>query len=282
VKIWQISHWIDLLYVFIQNENVQGRQEESAILRTEQENPITAIRERAKMIEMEGVAGSGKSTLLMALGHRKGRNMTLPPPCKIRNLPSLVRVLLIWLPIYLAKYRHARWFKPNEIRTIGYLEIWLSYIRPRIVAKDLIVALDPGSVYWLSSLKEFGPPFTRDRVFQRWCEERRDQWRSALDLIVWLQAPHELLLQRVMSGNEWHEAKSRSSAASLEGFARLSVSYGRVNAEMLRRKKIRVFHYHTDLVSVGKMIDEIHSTVDLGGQMMSLSYSIEQKLSRNG
>jgi hypothetical protein len=248
----------------------------------EQENPITAIKERPKMIEMVGVAGSGKSTLLMALGHRKGRIETLPPPCKIRYLPALVRVLLIWLPIYLAKYRHARWFTHNEIRIIGYLQTWLSYIRPRIIAKDLIVALDPGSVYWLSSLKEFGPPFTRDRVFQRWWEERLDQWCSALDMIVWLEAPHELLLQRVMSRDEWHEAKSRSSAASLEEFGRLSVSYGRVIAEMLRRKKIRVFHYHTDLVSVGKMTDEIHSTVDLRGQMMSLSYSIEQKLSGNG
>lgn len=251
------------------------------ILGMVKENPINVIMERPKIIEMVGVAGSGKSTLLMALGRRNGRIETLPLPRKIQYLPALARIVLIWLPIHLAKYRHARWFTPNEIRTIAYLETWLSYIRRRIAAKDIIVALDPGSVYWLSSLKEFGPPFTRDRVFQRWWEEKLDQWCSALDMIVWLEAPHELLLQRVVSRDEWHEAKFQSSAAALGEFARFGFSYGQLIAEFLRRKKIRVFHYHTDQVCVGKMVDEIHSTVDIRRPIMPLSYSLEQKLSGN-
>ncbi len=257
------------------------QSKEWTILSVVRENAIEAIMERPKIIEMVGVAGSGKSTLLMALSRRNGGVETLPLPRKIQYLPALARIVLTWLPIHLAKYRHARWFTPNEIRAVAYLETWLSYIRRRIAEKDIIVALDPGSVYWLSSLKELGPPFTRDRVFQRWWEEKLDQWCSALDMIVWLEAPHELLLHRVVSRDEWHEAKFQSSAAALGEFARLGVSYGKLIAEFLRRRNIRVFHYHTDRVSVGKMVEEIHSMVDLGRRIISLSYSLEQKLSGN-
>lgn len=212
---------------------------------------------------MVGVAGAGKSTLLKALARRNGKIQTLPVPSKVQYLPVIAKIALVWLPLYLGKYRHTRWFTLGEIRIIGYLETWLDYIRSQILAKDLVVILDPGSVYWLSALQEFGPVLTKDRRFRRWWDDKLNQWSSALDMIIWLEAPSEMLLQRVLSRNEWHEAKYQSPQAALEEFERFRAKYERLVPEMASRKNTRVFHYHTDQISTEQMAEEIFSAVDL-------------------
>jgi shikimate kinase len=222
-----------------------------------------AIAERPRIIEMVGIGGAGKSTLLKALAKRNGKIQTLPVPSKIQYLPVIAKIAFVWLPLYLGKYRHSRWFTLEEIRIIGYLETWLSYIRSQALAKDLVVVLDPGSVYWLSALQEFGPELTKDRRFQRWWENKLNEWSSALDMIIWLEAPNEMLLQRVLSRNEWHEAKYQSPQVALEYFERFRVWYKRLVPEMASRKNTKVFHYHTDQVSTEQMAEQIFSAVDL-------------------
>jgi hypothetical protein len=239
--------------------------------RREEANPIGTAKECPKIIEMVGVAGSGKSTLLTALGKGDSRLERFPLPPRTRYLSALARIHLVWFPIHLAKYRNGRWFTWDEIKNIGYLDAWLRYIRTLVCSPDVIAVLDPGSVYWLSSLKELGPPFTGDKVFRRWWEEKLDQWCSALDMIIWLEAPHEMLLQRVISRDEWHEAKSRPPAAVLEEFARLGVSYEKLISEMVRRKKLRVFHYRTDQVPAERILAEIDATVQLGKRILAFT-----------
>ena len=96
-------------------------------------NPIGTEKECPKIIEMVGVAGSGKSTLLKALCQGDSSLARFPLPPRIRYLPALARILFVWFPIHLARYRHGRWFTWDEIKNIGYLEAWPGHIRSLMV-----------------------------------------------------------------------------------------------------------------------------------------------------
>ncbi len=218
---------------------------------------------RPTLIEMVGIGGAGKSTLFKALNCENQKIQKLEPPNKLRYLPAILMVVFHWLPIYLWKYRCRRWFTWEEIRNILYLDTWLGYVRAQARARDLIVVLDPGSIYWLSSLKEFGPDFTTHPVFRRWWDARLSQWASALNLIIWIEAPNQLLLERVLDREELHEAKSQPPALALEYFERYRVSYSKMVPEVARRGHAHLFHYRSDQVSTGQMAEEIFGAVDL-------------------
>ncbi len=217
-----------------------------------------------RLIEMVGVAGTGKSTLLRALNRRNAQIQELDPPNKLRYLPSILRVIFRWLPLYLWKYRRSRWFTLEETRKLGYLDVWLDYVHSEIKARNLIVVLDPGSICWLVALRDFGPELTKDAQFRNWWEERLDRWARGLDVIIWMEAPIELSLQRVMGRDEEHEAKSLTSEAALREFDRYRLSYIEMVPEMSRRGGARLFHYRSDEVSTEQMADEIIAAVDLG------------------
>ncbi len=245
-------------------ESTEGAQRMTmTVLTTSQVTQTHITAERPRLIEMVGIGGAGKSTLLKALQQRNEKIQTLPLPNKTRYMPVMAKLLGVWFPLYLMKYRQGRWLTMEEIRNIGYLDTWLGYIRSQVRARDLTVVLDPGSVYWLSALQEFGPALTRAPYFQRWWENKLDQWSSALDVIVWLEAPNELLLQRVLARQEWHEAKYQSPQVALEYFERYRIWYQKMIARMTHRKNIKVFHYRTDRISTEQMAEEVFSTVDL-------------------
>jgi deoxyadenosine/deoxycytidine kinase len=127
--------------------------------------------------------------------------------------------------------------------------------------------LDPGSVHWLSSLQEFGPPITKHPEYQRWWKNKLEQWSSALDVIIWLEAPEDLCLQRVLTRDEWHEIKYVSNNSALEELKCYRECYERIIPEMASRHSIKVFHFHTDQISTEQMVDQIFSEVDLWGKL---------------
>jgi thymidylate kinase len=225
------------------------------------------------IIEMAGVAGAGKSTLLKAMKQKNNKIQTVHLPLKIFYLPFLIKVICTWLPLYLKDYRHSRWFTLQEIRDMGYLETWISFIRSQAQTKENIVVIDPGSVYWLSSLQEYGPEITKHPRFQRWWKNRFEQWSSALDVIIWIDAPEEMCLQRVLSRNEWHEIKYISAKSALEQLSGFRKAYERIIPEMASQHPIKVFSFRSDQISTEEMVNRIGSEIDLMGNKTSLPVS---------
>lgn len=224
---------------------------------------MLAMNQRPIIIEMVGLAGAGKSTLRKVLAQRNARIQVAPPPSKAIYLPFLGRDIFLWLPIYLGKYRHSRWFTPQETKLMGYLSTWLPYLRWQAIGKGIVVVLDPGSVYWLSALREFGPEITQSLRYQRWWNEMLFQWTAALEAIIWLDAPDELLLERVLGRDEWHEAKGQPRKQALEYFARYRMWYERVIAAMTGCNGPRVLRFRTDQISPEQMADKVLAVIDL-------------------
>lgn len=209
------------------------------------------------IIETVGVAGAGKSTLYELLRERNPKITKVEPPPKIRYSRFLIMNFIQWYPLYVKKYSHDRWFTWKEIKIMGYLETWLPYLRRQAIEKDLIMFLDPGSVYWLTELKRFGPAITEDNHFLQWWEKMKNRWLNALDIIIWLDAPTDLLFERVMSREEWHESKLMSKDEALASFTKYRESYLTLYKEILPIRKSHIYFFRTDQKTTQAIADEV-------------------------
>jgi hypothetical protein len=226
--------------------------------------PITRIMDqRPHIIEMVGVAATGKSTLEKAMMQRNARIKPFDQPGDISYLPFLIKLAIIWFPLYLKEYRHTRWFTVQEIRNMAYLDTWISRIRHRALLRDDIFTVEPGSVYWLSTLKGCGPEITNHPYFQRWWQREYKRWALALDAIIWLDAPEEVCFERIHSRDQHHQFLDCTAENALAQIKYDREYYQRVVPEMASRYSIKVFYFRTDQISTEQMVEQIFSDVEL-------------------
>lgn len=218
---------------------------------------------RPRIIEIVGVAGTGKSTLRKAMTQRNERIKPFRFPGNISYMPFLVKMVATFYPLYLRKYRHDRWFTIHEIRNMGYLDTWLSRLRLRSLFRNNIYIIEPGSVYWLSNLQGHGPEITRHPRFQHWWNQAMIHWSSALEAIIWLDAPTDTCFQRISSRDEWHQYKfiPPEKAISLLKFYR--EYYERLIPQMASLNALKVLTFRSDQMSTEQITDRIFSELDL-------------------
>ena len=214
------------------------------------------------IIELAGVAGAGKSSLLKAMMQRNGKIRSFPVPPKTVYLPFLLKMYSTWLPLFLGKFRGSRWFTWQEIRNMAYLETWLSFIRSKSRGEEYYV-LDPGFVHWLASLDRFGPEITKHVQYRRWWKDKYEQWSQVADAIIWMDAPEELCLQRVLSRDEWHELKDVPREDALSELKGYRESYGKIVPEIESKYPNKVLYFRSDQTSTEQIAAQLFSDTGL-------------------
>ena len=222
------------------------------------------LSEQPRVLELVGLAGAGKTTLEHALHLRNAEIRLVLAPSKARYVPFLARGVSLWLSSLLWRYRGSRWFTLDEIRLVGYLEVWGPYLRVCGRTPGSVAVLNPGSVYWLAALREFGPSCFESYSCGEWWDRMLNRWAALVDLFVWLDAPDSVLLERIHSRTQWHEAKAQPDSQVLERFAHLRRRYGQILAEMTVRGGPEVLHFQTDHVLAEQMADRVLAALCLG------------------
>jgi thymidylate kinase len=149
--------------------------------------------------EIVGPAGAGKSTLfelLLAEGH----GVRAPKLGRSRRTPLLAWHAASALGSVL-RYRALRGMTPERLLAMAYVQalaVALGQVRPD---GGPAVLLDQGPVYFLSR-----PFATRPRL-RLWRERWLLVWRARLHLVVWLDAPDEVLAERIRSREKDHALK---------------------------------------------------------------------------
>lgn len=218
---------------------------------------MTDSGEQPRVLELVGLAGAGKTTLEHLLHLRDPRIRPIVAPGKASYIPFLARKAGLWLSTLLWRRRGNRWFTPDEMRLIGYLEVWASHLRVNERIPGSVIVLNPGSIYWLAALRECGPACFESHSCGEWWDAMIDEWAALLDLAVWLDAPDSVLLERVHSRPQWHEAKAQSDSQVLERFALLRRRYGYILDEMAARDGPVVLQFRTDRVSPEQIADSV-------------------------
>jgi shikimate kinase len=222
------------------------------------------MEERSLVLELFGLPAAGKSTVDRKLRERDTTIQPLPLPSTLGYLPYAASNVLPWVPTYLTRYRRTRWFTWKEIRLMTYLATFPSMLVRRGSAAGVASVMNPGAVYWLSYLRELGPELTKSPAYVDWWQRKFDQWMSILDIVVWLDASDDVLMERIDARDTWrHRVKEMSRQEAMEFLVQWRARYAKMVSVLADNGGPRVLSFRTDEVSVDDVVNEVLAAIAL-------------------
>ena len=177
------------------------------------------------VVELAGPAGAGKTTLVREL--QASRPATTTVGVQV-GAPRLAAAILAGTP-RLATARAlapGRWWTRDELRTLAYLGAWRRPVLEHHGSETMLL-LDHGPVFRLAKLSAFGPPMVGSRTFDRWWTGLARDWGRLLDVVVYLDAPDDVLLRRIEARPRAHRVRGAHQDEATEFLARYRTSYRR-------------------------------------------------------
>ncbi len=213
------------------------------------------------IVELAGLAGAGKSTIARAF-QRQGemfRVKDYPYYRRLEHAPFFIRNGLALLPTLVRLKREpGRWFTRRELAWMMIVSGWPRFFRRRSLKGDLVFLLDQGAIFLLAQLYAFGPQCLQCIEAEKWWQKVFDRWAGVLDLVIWLDAPEKVLLERIRTRNESHVAKHWSDAEALTFLRRYRTAYEQVlTALTVNRTGPRVLWLDTAQVGVEETMEQI-------------------------
>lgn len=198
----------------------------------------------ARVIELVGPAGAGKSTLLRALARAGPTVFPAPVPSWWTALTRIPADAGLWLP---GLWR-GRLPSRDTLRSLVYLRAWSDTLASLGHAGDeeTLHVLDHGPVFRLVKLGEFDPALAPGPALEAWRERWIAHWRERLDLVIWLDAPDEILHERIQVRDQEHELRGEDLAATRRLLAAYREAYDRVLARLADAGGPPVVRFTTD------------------------------------
>lgn len=218
------------------------------------------------VVELVGPAAAGKSSLIRALTQSNER-FTVGVGLRRRRIGHILNFLgnaLLLLPIFLRQYRNDRWFTWEEIKMLVYLKGWHHGLR-RQAANGSITLVENSPIFKLTRLHAFGPENMKGQDFDNWWASMLKRWGNTLDMLIWLDAPDEILINRVHARGRWHEVMDMSGQEANEFLARYRQSYDRIIPALTANYDLKLIRLDTQQESLGQMRDKVLAAYDLGG-----------------
>ena len=210
------------------------------------------------MVEIMGPAGAGKTTLIRSLCSQDERiraGLDLSRAAYVR--PALKR-LGEFLPVWALHEHRDRWLDRREMRSVARLETWSRALERETATQGSVALFDHGPLYRLARLREFGPALTESETFARWWSGSLARWLRSLDLVVMLEAPDAVLLQRIDARGHWFLSGDHAREEKEEFLAR----YRRAFSEILEATDApTILRFRTDETSVGKIAAEVLTVI---------------------
>jgi hypothetical protein len=102
--------------------------------------------------------------------------------------------------------------------------------------------MDEGGVFGLAKLQAFaGNPDSFN-----WMSGLLNRMAPTLDTVIWLDAPDNVLAQRIRAREKPHRAKYLPDSEITDHLVRYRVAFERVVAELTRRNAVKVIRFRTD------------------------------------
>ena len=220
----------------------------------------TAIQQKpALIVELVGLAGTGKTTLARALSQRDDRICVSADLAllKKKHIPIFIRTIPSLWPLLLGRDRSSRWFTWDEIKAMVYLKGWPRVLRRQALDNGTLVLLDHGPVFKLATLNAFGPERLKSQGFERWWQAMFQQWAFTLDVLIWLDAPETILVERINRRDQRHAVKGKSEREAYEYLTRYQKSYEQILAKLGAFGRPTLLQFDTGQTSIERIVDEV-------------------------
>lgn len=220
------------------------------------------LNKRPLLIEIVGLAGSGKTTLTRVLTQFNSNLQVGLQISKIKVYPHLVNPSLFLLPVFFLRFREDRWFDWKETKAIMFLNAWYRELkRPLPKNKDAII-FDHGPIFWLTRIREFGPELSKSRAFEKWWTNELSRWLGMLDIVIWLDAPDEILLRRIQTREQDHIVKAESVQNIYEFLTRFRSAFNESTTIAKSKKEILYYTFNTNLKTPQQIADDMLTIIN--------------------
>jgi broad-specificity NMP kinase len=213
--------------------------------------------------EIVGPAGAGKSTLTKVL---RERDRSMRTGLSVWGLPPTLLCLnaLLSLPRFVGLYRSRGRIRRDEVKLIVRLSALHQLLGRESSKSYRTLLLDEGTIFALVKLLAFGDNAKgnrngngRSNHLDAWTQSLLSRWASRLDAVIWLDAPDEVLAERIRTRGKAHRVKDKSDAEIFAFLARYRDSYERVISELTARHGLKVIRFSTEHQSLEEMADQI-------------------------
>jgi len=210
------------------------------------------MQQEAFLIELIGPAGAGKSSLLRELRRQDPTLSIFADRLRVRepqNLPFYLSSGAAALPTVLRSAWQERWYTREELSRMLYL-VGMHRVFQRRLQRHGVTVIDQGPIFELTHLRAFGPARLHSYAFASWWRGLYRRWASLFKLVVWLDAPDEILIPRVRHREQAHVIKHYSEADAQALLTRYRHSFRNVMEQLQHHAPIPVLSFTTNQMSV--------------------------------
>jgi len=199
-----------------------------------------------RIVELVGPPGAGKSTVFSAI---EERDSTIARPPLLRKTESLFFAQLGKVLATLLRNR----VMPRSLGPVR--EMLYVQALPEIIGRARpasAVVFDQGPLFSLTR-----PSLTDERL-SAWHATWFDAWAPLLDLVVWLDAPDPVLIERINSRQKWHRLKEGDATAARARLVEDRAVYERaLTALESREHRPAILRFDTARTLPAEVADEI-------------------------
>jgi AAA domain len=170
------------------------------------------------VLELVGPAGAGKSTVFATLRARDASVDGQPVLRTRRHAATLAAGTASSLATLARSRVLGGSVTVEQLRMMAYLHALPGVLARRDGARGPVV-LDQGPVFFLTR------PILMDARLERWRERTLADWRPILDAVVWLDAPDDVLVERINARAKRHALKGAPAPAAIDVLTRARADY---------------------------------------------------------
>jgi shikimate kinase len=218
---------------------------------------VSSSAARPRLVELAGPAGAGKSTVFRALVARDATIEGRPSLRKREHAGVLASEVLAVARALVRDRAYLPRVTPEQIQMMAYLQALPRVLERADSATSRTIALDQGPIYLLTrrSLTDERLAAWRRRVVQTWA--------PLLDVVVWLDAPDAVLVERINTRDKRHRLQGSAEETALEALAESRAVYERVLGELeAGRPSWVVLRFDTSVRSAEEIADEVLTALD--------------------